>query len=104
MSDDPRSESQPASEPSGADRAAERASTSGSLGCQPSLEELYRYMDGFLDDGRRERIRSHLEACGGCDELYHFHTGLRHLVGRRCQADLPPDLPQRVFKAITDLR
>ena len=74
-----------------------------SLSCQPSLEELYNYMDGFLDDERRASLQSHLNACGGCGNLYDFHTELRHLVGRKCQTDLPEGMQQRVRKAINDL-
>jgi mycothiol system anti-sigma-R factor len=76
----------------------------GALGCRPSLEELFRYMDGALDDDRIAHMRSHLDACGGCGELYHFQTGLRHLIEMRCRSELPPDLANRVFRAITDLR
>jgi anti-sigma factor (TIGR02949 family) len=61
-------------------------------------------MDGFLDAEQLARIQSHIDACGGCGDLYHFQARLRHLVGMRCrQAEFPPDLPKRIFGAITDL-
>jgi len=86
------------------DRSA-NPSSAGALGCRPSLEELYRYMDGFLDDDHRAHLRSHIDACGGCGELYHLQAGFRHLIEMRCrQTELPPDLPERVFRAVTDLR
>ena len=47
------------------------------LGCRPSLEELFHYMDGALDDDRRATMRSHLDACRGCGELYHVQAGYR---------------------------
>ena len=74
----------------------------GPMGCQPSLEDLYRYMDGYLDEERTAMISSHLHDCGGCDDFYHFQAGLRLLLTTRCRADLPVGLPQRVFRAITD--
>ncbi|MGH1489900.1 MAG: anti-sigma factor family protein [Acidimicrobiales bacterium] len=75
----------------------------GPVGCQPSLEEIYKYMDGYLDEDRQSVVSSHLHNCGGCDDLYHFQAGLKNLLGTRCQSELPADLPQRVFRAITDL-
>ncbi|MGI9595149.1 MAG: anti-sigma factor family protein [Acidimicrobiales bacterium] len=74
----------------------------GPMGCQPSLEEIYRYMDGYLDEDRQARITSHLHHCGGCDDFYHFQAGLRQLLGTRCRTELPADLAQRVFRAVTD--
>lgn len=68
------------------------------------MEDLYHYMDGFVDGERRARIQSHLNACGGCGDLYKFHALLRDLVGQKCQADMPDGLSRRVFGAIDDLR
>lgn len=79
------------------------ASGMGPMGCQPSLEEFYKYMDGALDEERQAMIATHLHRCGGCDDFYHFQTGIRQLLGTCCQSELPADLPKRVFRAITDL-
>ena len=71
--------------------------------CTPSFEELYRYMDGQLDEGRNAFIRSHLDACGGCGELYELQTQFRRLIELRCQSELPSDLRDKVFGAISEL-
>ncbi len=86
------------------DQPQTRAAGLGPMGCQPSLEEIYRYMDGYLDEDRQAVISSHLHNCGGCDDFYHFQTGLRDLLGLRCRSELPADLATRVFRAVTDLR
>lgn len=75
-----------------------------SWGCRPSLEDLYRYMDGMMEVERQSMVQHHLGSCPGCDDFYHFHTGLRKLIGSRCQSELPKDLSERVFRAITDQR
>ncbi len=75
----------------------------GPIGYQPSLEEIFQYLDGHLDEDRQTMMTSHLNQCGGCDDLYHFQVGLKQLLGTRCRSELPADLPQRVFRAITDL-
>lgn len=59
-------------------------------------------MDGMMEPERRTMVQNHLGSCAGCDDYFHFHSGLQRLIGSRCQAELPKDLPQRVFKAITD--
>ncbi len=71
-------------------------------GCQPSLEDLYSYLDGVMEPERQTMVQNHLGACPGCDDYFHFHSGLQKLVGTRCQSELPRDLPERVFKAIVD--
>lgn len=94
-----------ASEPTGADTTAGDCGEGPfSLGCAPSLEELFQYMDGFLDQSQQAHLRSHLDDCGGCGQLYDFQTGFRDLVGRHCQAEAPADLADRIFGAIPDLR
>jgi len=60
-------------------------------------------MDGALDDRRRADVRSHLDDCGGCGELYDVQAQFRRLVEVRCRAELPADLPDRVFNAIAAL-
>lgn len=76
--------------------------TGAPLGCTPSLAELFRYMDGFLDDRLRADLQTHLADCPPCGDLYQFQIVFRHMIGRRCQVDLPPDLPDRIFRAIAD--
>jgi mycothiol system anti-sigma-R factor len=90
------SDADPPTEPSAAAGTADRT-----VGCTPSLAELFRYMDGFLDDGRHAELRSHLDRCGPCDDLYHFQARFRRMIGMRCQVELPPDLADRIFGAIT---
>ena len=72
-------------------------------GCTPSLEELYRYMDGALDGSRKAHVESHLHACGGCGQLYDVQAQFLRLIGVRCKEPLPPDLPDRIFGAIAEL-
>ena len=72
------------------------------LGCTPSFAELFRYMDGALDDDRRALLKSHLDDCGCCHETYSFQTVLRQMIELRCQVDLPDDLPGRIFGSLDD--
>ena len=74
------------------------------LTCTPSFAELFRYMDGVLDQGRDARVRSHLDDCSCCGELYHFQTRFRQMIELRCQVELPPDLPDRIFGSLGDGR
>ncbi|MEM9561311.1 MAG: hypothetical protein AAGA93_01755 [Actinomycetota bacterium] len=71
--------------------------------CNPSLEELYHYMDGFLDEGRAAEVRQRLADCRGCGEIYDVQTQFRRLIEQRCQTELPPDLKDKVFGAIAEI-
>ncbi len=70
--------------------------------CNPSLEELYRYIDGRLAEPQRSEVRSHLQLCPGCDDVVHFHLGLRSMLGC-CREDMPPEVRQRLIDSITKL-
>lgn len=72
----------------------------GPMNCKPSMEALYRYMDGQLDTQLQAEVAAHLSVCDGCDDLYHFENGLRQLLETRCRSQLPAHLPQRVFQAL----
>jgi anti-sigma factor RsiW len=98
MSEDPTNP-----ESCGQDEPGTTPSVEASWRCRPSLEDLYKYMDGAMEPDRTEVVTSHLGRCSGCDDFFHFHTGLRQLVGIRCRSELPKDLPQRVFRAIIEL-
>ncbi len=73
------------------------------LRCNPSLDELYRYMDGFLDEGREAEVRNRLADCRGCGEIYDLQTQFRRLIEQRCQTELPPNLKDKVFGAIAEI-
>lgn len=98
MNDDDQDPPNPAPDPTPGPGGA----TDRPVGCTPSFAELFRYMDGFLDDGRQADVRSHLDRCGPCDDLYHFQARFRQMIGMRCHVELPPDLPSRIFGAIAD--
>lgn len=70
--------------------------------CSPSIEDLYRYMDGQMEPERQAVVQSHIDACGGCGEVYRFQLGLRRLLGDRCSVEPPPDLSARIFGSLGD--
>ena len=71
--------------------------------CTPSLDDLYRYLDGQPDTARQAFLKSKLAACGGCVEQYELQAQFRRLIEMRCQSELPADLRDKVFGAITEL-
>ena len=70
------------------------------MSCDASIEELYSYLDGVLDQSKANSIKSHLASCPGCDDVYNFHGRLQSLVGQMGRAEMPAELPQRVFNSI----
>ncbi len=76
--------------------------TSAAWKCNPSLEEVYRYIDGHLGEPERSQVASHLQICTGCDDILHFHMGLKSMLGS-CREDMPPEFRQRLLDSITKL-
>lgn len=72
------------------------------LTCDPTAEELYHYIDGYLTEPRRSELRTHIETCPGCEDVYHFQLGLRTMLGS-CREELPPEVKQRLLESISKL-
>ncbi|MDH3300380.1 MAG: zf-HC2 domain-containing protein [Acidimicrobiia bacterium] len=70
--------------------------------CNPTLEELYTYIDDRLGEPQRSQFQSHLQFCTGCDDIVHFHVGLKSMLGS-CREEMPAEVRQRLLDSITKL-
>jgi anti-sigma factor (TIGR02949 family) len=61
-------------------------------GCDEAVRELWAYLDSELQADEAERVRAHLQACGGCLEEHDVELVVKKLV-RRCysQEEAAPD-------------
>jgi mycothiol system anti-sigma-R factor len=67
------------------------------INCRECAKALNPYLDRELSDEDVIQVRSHLEACGGCLEVYKFEESVRRLVRVRCQEQgAPESLRQRI--------
>jgi mycothiol system anti-sigma-R factor len=67
------------------------------MNCGDCAKALNPYLDRELSDDDVIQVRGHLEACGGCLDLYQFEESVRRLVRVRCQEQSAPDsLRQRI--------
>jgi mycothiol system anti-sigma-R factor len=67
------------------------------INCGDCARALNPYLDRELSDEDVVQVRLHLEACGGCLDLYQFEESLRRLVRVRCQEQgAPESLRQRI--------
>ena len=70
--------------------------------CQRAVHELEGYLDGELDEARREAIRAHLERCKPCGAAAHFELELRQVIADRCRDRVPESLRERIARALRD--
>jgi len=68
--------------------------------CDDALHELYHFLDGQLDDTRRQAIQHHLDDCPPCYEAFDFEVELRVVIAKRCHETVPDHLKQRIADAI----
>jgi mycothiol system anti-sigma-R factor len=67
------------------------------INCRDCASALNPYLDRELSDEDLVQVRGHLEACGGCVDLFQFEESLRRLVRVRCQEQgAPESLRQRI--------
>ena len=48
------------------------AHTGDQLSCEEVVQLLWDYLDGELDDARRDRVRTHLATCDHCAGQFNF--------------------------------
>jgi len=60
--------------------------------CDEAVSELWAYLDSELQADEAERVRAHLQACGGCLQEHDVELVVKKLV-RRCysQDEAAPD-------------
>lgn len=68
--------------------------------CDEALHELYTFLDGELTDDRRSRIRTHLDDCSPCLEVFDFEAELRIVIKHKCTDQVPDALRQRIFDSL----
>jgi mycothiol system anti-sigma-R factor len=68
--------------------------------CESALHELYQFLDGQLDDNRRQAIQHHLDDCPPCYEAFDFEIELRTVIAKKCHETVPDQLKQRIADAI----
>jgi mycothiol system anti-sigma-R factor len=71
--------------------------------CREAAAELFGYLDGALDDGKRALIADHLDSCGSCFDAFEFHAELRLVISRKCQTELPEHLKARIAASLAAL-
>jgi mycothiol system anti-sigma-R factor len=68
--------------------------------CEQALHELYRFLDGELNDERRALIAVHIESCSTCLGAFDFEAELRMVVSQKCRDTVPDALRERIARAI----
>lgn len=68
--------------------------------CDDALHELYTFLDGELTDDRRSQIRTHLDDCSPCLEVFDFEAELRIVIKHKCVDQVPDALRQRIFDSL----
>ncbi len=70
--------------------------------CQRSLEELYQYVDDWLDGETRSKIRQHLDSCTSCEDVYRFQATFVAMISTKCRSELPDELRRRILEALEE--
>ncbi len=68
--------------------------------CEETVHRLYHFLDGELTEDRRRAIQAHLDNCGPCVDAIGFEAELRRVVADRCKDRVPPQLLDRIARAI----
>jgi anti-sigma factor (TIGR02949 family) len=57
--------------------------------CDQALANLYLYLDAELDQASAMKVKTHLEACQGCDAPFDFEKRLREVIRSRLGEEIP---------------
>ena len=71
--------------------------------CNAMLARLYSFLDGELNDARRDKIQRHLDDCTSCFSKFDFEAELRLVIAKRVATRVPESLVQRIRISICQL-
>ena len=67
--------------------------------CKEAVDRLYQYLDRELNQDEQQVVKTHLERCPPCLDLFHFEENVLTFVGNRCRETIaPPSLRDKVQK------
>lgn len=77
----------------------------GHLGCDDCLERLHSYLDRELNAGELVEVRSHLDACDGCETTFVLESVfLDRLRGSATSDVCPEEVRERLILRIREER
>lgn len=59
--------------------------------CSEVLAEVWLFLDGECDGGRKALLKQHLEECGPCLQEYGIDEKLKKLLATKCGGEHAPD-------------
>jgi mycothiol system anti-sigma-R factor len=72
----------------------------GDVDCSDAVHTMYHFLDGEIDDERRQHIQRHLEECLPCFEAFDFEAELRQLIAHKCREQAPDHLRARIADSL----
>lgn len=82
---------------------SQRSPAEDELRCVEVVELATAYLDGAVDEARRDRIEAHLSGCAGCQAAMDQFTTVKRLTGRLTVADvtdLDPFIRDRLLRTL----
>ena len=71
--------------------------------CAEAVRQLWDYLDGVVDDSRRELVEEHLAFCRRCCGELEFAEELRAFLTRHAADELPADVRARLTATLAEL-
>lgn len=75
---------------------------SKNIRCEEVVEHLLSFLDGEIEESRRDMIEQHLEDCRSCCSRAEFELALRHRVREVATKRPTLQLRQRIRRMIDD--
>jgi mycothiol system anti-sigma-R factor len=71
--------------------------------CAEAVEQLWEYLDGTIDDSRREAIEEHLSVCRRCCGEVEFAEELRAFLAAHAAEEIPDDVRTRLAATLDEI-
>jgi mycothiol system anti-sigma-R factor len=70
--------------------------------CSEAVEQLWEYLDGSIDEARREAIEEHLSVCRRCCGEVEFAQELGRFLASQAAEEIPDDVRLRLAAALDE--
>jgi mycothiol system anti-sigma-R factor len=70
--------------------------------CAEAVKQLWEYLDGMVDEDRRQAIEEHLSVCRRCCGEVEFAVELRRFLASHAE-EIPDDIRLRLTEALDNV-
>jgi mycothiol system anti-sigma-R factor len=72
------------------------------MNCRESLQKLYEFLDGQMENVPMSEIKKHLDCCRHCWDHFEFEKQLKAMLKKSCCKEVCPDTLRKRIESLLE--